>query len=173
MAAEGLPPLAAHDASRTGRTSTTRRSTSRRSSYYSAPKREGRAEDRWTRSTRSCSRPTTSSASRCTSARASPGVAVDAVFDSVSVATTFKEQAGRGRRDLLLVLRGGAEASGAGASSISAPWCRTATTSSPRSIRRCSPTAPSSSCRRACAARWSCPPISASTPRTPASSSAR
>ena len=27
--------------------------------------------------------------------------------------------------------------------------------------------------RRACAARWSCPPISASTPRTPASSSAR
>ena len=37
----------------------------------------------------------------------------------------------------------------------------------------CSPTAPSSTCRRACAARWSFPPTSASTPPTPASSSAR
>ena len=34
------------------------------------------------------------------------GVAVDAVFDSVSVATTFKKQAGRSRHHLLLVLRG-------------------------------------------------------------------
>ena len=41
------------------------------------------------------------------------GVAVDAVFDSVSVATTFKERLGEGRRDLLLVLRSRAEASGA------------------------------------------------------------
>ena len=37
------------------------------------------------------------------------GVAVDAVFDSVSVATTFREQAREGRRHLLLVLGGGAE----------------------------------------------------------------
>jgi Fe-S cluster assembly scaffold protein SufB len=43
------------------------------------------------------------------------GVAVDAVFDSVSVATTFKREAGRGRRDLLLHLRGGARAPGTGA----------------------------------------------------------
>ena len=41
------------------------------------------------------------------------GVAVDAVFDSVSVATTFKERLARGRRDLLLVLRSRAEAPGA------------------------------------------------------------
>ena len=39
------------------------------------------------------------------------GVAVDAVFDSVSVATTFREQARGGRRHLLLVLGGGAEPS--------------------------------------------------------------
>jgi Fe-S cluster assembly protein SufB len=43
------------------------------------------------------------------------GVAVDAVFDSVSVTTTFKEKLGESRRDLLLVLRGGAQPPGAGA----------------------------------------------------------
>ena len=43
------------------------------------------------------------------------GVAVDAVFDSVSVATTFKGEAGGGGRHLLLVLGGGAEAPRAGA----------------------------------------------------------
>ena len=57
--------------------------------------------------------------------------------------------------------------------SIWARWCRSPTTSTPRSTRRCSPTARSSTCRRACAARWSCPPTSASTRRRPASSSAR
>ena len=41
---------------------------------------------------------------------------------------------------------------------------RTPTTSSPRSTRRSSPTAPSSTSRRACAARWSSRPTSASTP---------
>ena len=55
---------------------------------------------------------------------------------------------------------------------ISARSCRRATISSPRSIRPCSATAPSSMCRRACAARWSFRPISASTPPRPASSSA-
>ena len=53
-----------------------------------------RARNRSTRSIPSCWRCTRSSASRCASARRSPGwlagVAVDAVFDSVSVATTFK-----------------------------------------------------------------------------------
>ena len=39
------------------------------------------------------------------------GVAVDAVFDSVSVATTFKERLRRGGRHLLPVLRGCAESS--------------------------------------------------------------
>ena len=71
------------------------------------------------------------------------GVAVDAVFDSVSVATTFKREARRGGRDLLLVLRGGPRASRAGAASTWARSCRTPTTSSPPSIRPCSATAPS------------------------------
>jgi Fe-S cluster assembly protein SufB len=75
-------------------------------------------------------------------------IAVDAVFDSVSVATTFR-------------------------ASISAAWFRPVTTTSPPSTARCSPTAPSCSCQRVCAARWSCPPISASMPRTAGSSSAR
>src|SRR6185295_13905843 len=39
--------------------------------------------------------------------------------------------------------------------STSGPWCRPPTTSLRRSTRRCSPTARSSTCRRACAARWS------------------
>ena len=42
-------------------------------------------------------------------------VAVDAVFDSVSLGTTFKDGAGQGRGDLLRDLRGDAGASGAGA----------------------------------------------------------
>ncbi len=41
------------------------------------------------------------------------GVAVDAVFDSVSVATTFKEKLGKAGRHLLLVLRCGTRSSGA------------------------------------------------------------
>ena len=40
-------------------------------------------------------------------------VAVDAVFDSVSVATTYKEKLAKGGRDLLLVYRGGRGLSGA------------------------------------------------------------
>ena len=48
------------------------------------------------------------------------GVAVDAVFDSVSVATTFKAKLAEAGRDLLLVLRGGAQPPGAGAGSTSA-----------------------------------------------------
>ena len=63
-----------------------------------------RRRTRWLRSTKSIrkfSRPTRSSAFRCASRKfwpascglkASGGVAVDAVFDSVSVATTFKEE---------------------------------------------------------------------------------
>ena len=47
--------------------------------------------------------------------------------------------------------------------STSARWCRTTTTSSPPSTRRSSATARSATSPRACAARWSCPPISAST----------
>ena len=55
----------------------------------------------------------------------------------------------------------------------SARSCRCTTITSRRSTARSFPTAPSSTFPRACAARWSCRPISASMPRIPASSSAR
>jgi Fe-S cluster assembly protein SufB len=58
-------------------------------------------------------------------------VAVDAVFDSVSVATTFREELKRAGVIFL------------------------ATTSSPRSTARSSRTGPSSTSPKACAARWS------------------
>ncbi len=83
---------------------------------------------------------------------------------------------GEARRDghhLLLVLRSGAAPSRAGTQVPRLRRARTTTTSSPRSTRRSSATARSATSPRASAARWSCPPISASTPRTPASSSAR
>ena len=53
---------------------------------------EARARRASTRSTRSCCAPTRSSASRSRSRSCLAGVAVDAVFDSVSVATTFKKE---------------------------------------------------------------------------------
>ena len=141
--------------------------------YYSAPKQKKTARRASTRSIPKSARRSRSSASRSRSRSVLAGVAVDAVFDSVSVATTFKEKLARAGHHLLLVLRGGAGASGAGAASTSARSCRTPTTSSPRSTPRSSATARSATSRRACAARWSCPPTSASTRRTPASSSAR
>ena len=59
--------------------------------YYAAPSQEGRAQEPRTRSTRNCSRPMTNSASPARAGQLA-GVAVDAVFDSVSVATTFKDK---------------------------------------------------------------------------------
>jgi Fe-S cluster assembly protein SufB len=68
--------------------------------YYSAPKKKA-PKPRSTRSIRKSSRPTRSSAFRCASRRCWPAscaprgeraIAVDAVFDSVSVATTFQEE---------------------------------------------------------------------------------
>ena len=58
-------------------------------------------------------------------------------------------------------------------SSTSARSSRPATTSSRRSTRRCGRAARSSTCRRASRSRCRCRPTSGSTPRTPASSSAR
>ena len=75
-------------------------------------------------------------ASRCKERGRLAGVAVDAVFDSVSVATTFKKQAGREGHYLLLVHRGGAGSSGAGEEISWDRWCLTRTTSSPRLTRR-------------------------------------
>ena len=109
----GVPRLAGDDRAGLGQAATSRRSTIRRPPII--PRRSRRTgRNRSTRSIPSCWRPTRSSASRCASARRWPGVAVDAVFDSVSVATTFKEQLGRARHHLLLVRRGGARASRAG-----------------------------------------------------------
>jgi Fe-S cluster assembly protein SufB len=81
------------------------------------------------------------------------GVAVDVVFDSVSVGTSFrKELAEKGMifcsmseaiHDYPELVR-----------NTWAAWCRSATTISPRSTRRCSPTAASCSSPRACVARW-------------------
>ena len=81
--------------------------------------------------------------------------------------------AGQGRRDLHADLGGAAQASRSGEEISRHGGAESPTISSPRSTRRCSPTARSSTCRRACAARWSFRPISASTRATPASSSAR
>ena len=82
------------------------------------------------------------------------GVAVDAVFDSVSVGTTFRKEraekgvifcsmseASREYPDLVRQYLGSVVPVG--------------DNSSPHSIRRCSPTAASCSSPRACAARWS------------------
>ena len=66
------------------------------------------------------------------------GVAVDAIFDSVSVGTTMKAELAKSRDHLLLVRRSGARASRARARSISARSSRIATISSPRSTARCS-----------------------------------
>ena len=60
------------------------------------------------------------------------GVAVDAVFDSVSVGTTFRKELAEKGVDLLLDVRSDPRASGTGASSTSAASCRPATTISPR-----------------------------------------
>ena len=102
------------------------------------------------------------------------GVAVDAVFDSVSVATTFKDKLAEAGIIFCSVLRGGAR--------ITRSWCEqylgTVVPYTRQLLRRAQLGGVHRRlvrlhARRACAARWSCPPISASTPRTPASSSAR
>ena len=69
------------------------------------------------------------------------GVAVDVIFDSVSVATTYKEKLAEGRHHLLLDLGSGARTIPSSCGSTWAASCRRATTITRRSIRRCSPTA--------------------------------
>lgn len=72
--------------------------------------------------------PTKSSTCRCTSARLA-GVAVDAVFDSVSVGTTFREQLAEGR-DLPFSRTPGSTVSELLIEKL-ARWCRKATTITP------------------------------------------
>ena len=82
-------------------------------SYYAAPKQTPRTP---ARSTPGFSRDTYSrSLGIPLQERAAlAGVAVDAVIDSVSVATTFKAKLARARHHLLLLLRGGSRAPRAG-----------------------------------------------------------
>ena len=168
VAAEGLPPLAHDEGADLGRTSTTRRSTTRRSS---TTRRRRRRRTRRRASTRSIPKllETYEKLGIPLRERAKlAGVAVDAVFDSVSVATTFKGEAREGR-----------------ASSSARSPRRSA--KHPELVRKylgsvvpytrqllrdaqlggLHATARSATSRRACAARWSCRPTSASTRRTP------
>ena len=118
--------------------------------------------------------PTRSSASRSHEQKRLAGVAVDAVFDSVSVATTFKDEAREARASSSARSRRRcSEHPELVQKYLGLGRARTPTTSSRRSTPRSSPTARSSTSRRACAARWSSRPTSASTPPTRASSSAR
>ena len=72
VAAEGVPPLADDDASRTGRTSTTRRSTTRTSSTTRRRSRRRQLEEPRRGRSRAAARPSRSSASRSTSRSGSP-----------------------------------------------------------------------------------------------------
>ena len=105
--------------------------------YYAAPKaKAGPEEPRRGRSGASWAS-TRSSASRLREQEVLAGrggraaVAVDAVFDSVSVATTFRKELAEAGRDLLLDLRGDPRISRTGAASSSARSCRCATITSP------------------------------------------
>ena len=101
------------------------------------------------------------------------GVAVDAVFDSVSVATTFRKKLEGLGIYFLLVLRGRAEVSGIGSADTWDRSFRTPTIFLRRLTPQSSATAPSSMCRRASAARWNSPRIFGSTRKRQGSSSAR
>ena len=147
-----------------GRTCTTRRSTTRTSVYYSAPKPKKKLDS------------------------------LDEVdpelletYEKLGIPLRRAEAPGRRRRRCGVRQRlgrhhvqgqaGRARASSSARSpkrcrsirswsrSTSARSCRTPTTSSPRSTPPSSPTARSATSPRACAARWSCRPTSASTPQ--------
>ncbi len=131
-----------------------------------------------TRSIRSCSRPTRSLASRSAIRRSwrgvegatQPRVAVDAVFDSVSVVTTSRRNSPR-RASSSAPCRRRCASIPSWCGSISAPVPTTdnyyATLNSAVFSDGSFVYIP-----RACAARWSCRPTSASTRKRPASSSA-
>ena len=100
------------------------------------------------------------------------GVAVDAVFDSVSVATTFKGKL----KDMGIIFCTFSEAVQEHPDLVANTWEPSSPPpiiSTRRSIPPYSATARSATFPRASAAPWSSPPTSASTPRGPASLSAR
>ena len=59
---------------------------------FPSPSRKATRRKAWTRLIRNCWRLTRSSAFRCANASRLAGVAVDAMFDSVSVGTTYREE---------------------------------------------------------------------------------
>ena len=83
-------------------------------------------------------------------------VAVDAVFDSVSVATTFREELKAAGVIFLSISEAIREYPELVQQISRHRSSRSATIISPASTARSSPTAPSCWCPRACAARWSC-----------------
>ena len=95
MAAEGLPSLGQAgkgEANRSGPTCHYPPSTIRTSSITPRPKQKPDAQEPRRSRSGDCCKPTRSSAFRSREQKLLAGVAVDAVFDSVSVATTFKEK---------------------------------------------------------------------------------
>ena len=97
----------------------------------------------------------------CTSRRCW-GVAVDAVFDSVSVATTFRSKLAEAGV-IFCPISEAVHSTRNWCANIWARWCRARTTITPRSTARCSAMARLSTSPGACAARWNCRPISVST----------
>jgi Fe-S cluster assembly protein SufB len=133
-------------------------------SYFSAPKKKERAQE--PRRGRSDPAETYEKLGiPLEEQKALAGVAVDAVFDSVSVATTFREklaEAGVIFCSISEAVQDHPELVQKYLGSVVPPTDNFYAGSTPR----CSPTAPSSTCRRTPAARWSSAPTSASTPNT-------
>ena len=84
-------------------------------------------------------------------------VAVDAIFDLVSVVTTFKHELAKAGVIFCSISRHSSEHPDLVRKYLGSVVPQAIPT--PPSIRRCSPTAPSSTCRRTPAARWSSRPF--------------
>ena len=165
VAPEGLPPLADDGRSRRWPNVDYPPIDYQAIIYYSAPKPKKTARRASTRSTRSCCETYEKLGIPLDEQKRLAGVAVDAVFDSVSVATTFKEQARR---------------SWASSSAPSPRRCRSTPSWCKKYLGSVVPYTDNffaalnsavftrrlvrATSRRACAARWSCRPTSASTP---------
>ena len=183
MAARGVPPLEDHDRADLGQGALPQDRLPGPLLLLGARNRP-KAPRASPTSIPSCCAPTRSSASRCASARSWPASRAPPAAERLArrrrrrvrlaspssppSRTSWRRPASSSARS-----RRRCASIPSWCASIWARWCRSPTTSTPRSTRRCSPTARSSTCRRACAARWSCPPTSASTRSRPASSSAR
>ena len=120
-----------------GDTSIIRRSTTKRSRYYSAPKTKTDGPKSLEEVDPELLETYEKLGIPLNEQESLAGVAVDAVFDSVSVATTFKGKLGVGNY-FRLFFGGGAESSRIWCRNIWARWCPTPITFSPRSIRRSS-----------------------------------